>query len=391
MKIALFITTPLTEGGGAEKYFIELANNLSRLATVDVITLDHSFYRLFARSLHIVRLGNFFGQISKNKEKKKTIKKRIGNAKWKEVPFKLLEKTLQKYNVIYSKNELTEVCILKYFGYSNLPPVVIGIHTALYYPIANSLYAKLHNIIYGLLYGFLINGVSCIHANNQFTKNYVEYIWKKKSYFTPYPFDSKDFIQKAQKKQRLITFDKNKINIGFIGKLTEQKGSDDILWLINKLWEQPEITKKLHFYIIGIHDKKYAKKKILIKKQCHWLSIHSYIPHDDIPSILKEFDLILTPSHWEVFPYAVLEPQALGIPVVAFDIPGPQDIIIHNKTGMLVGTRKELLYTLIAFMEKRLQFNVNIIRKNISSSFNHKKIYNHLFDMLNNISKVKNY
>lgn len=56
---------------------------------------------------------------------------------------------------------------------------------------------------------------------------------------------------------------------------------------------------------------------------------------DDVPDLLAASDVFVFPSLWEGYPGAVLEAMALGLPVVAADIP-PTREILSPETGFLV-------------------------------------------------------
>ena len=53
-------------------------------------------------------------------------------------------------------------------------------------------------------------------------------------------------------------------------------------------------------------------------------------------------DVALVPSRQETFGQTASEPQACGVPVVAFDTTGLQDIVVHKTTGYLVRPFDEL-------------------------------------------------
>lgn len=56
---------------------------------------------------------------------------------------------------------------------------------------------------------------------------------------------------------------------------------------------------------------------------------------DDIPNLLKTFDLFCLPSFAEGLPVSVLEAMASGIPVIGSDVLGINEIISHEITGLL--------------------------------------------------------
>lgn len=56
---------------------------------------------------------------------------------------------------------------------------------------------------------------------------------------------------------------------------------------------------------------------------------------DDIPQLLACCDLFVLPSLYEGLPLSILEAMAAGRPVVASAIPGVDEAVVHNETGLL--------------------------------------------------------
>jgi glycosyltransferase involved in cell wall biosynthesis len=56
----------------------------------------------------------------------------------------------------------------------------------------------------------------------------------------------------------------------------------------------------------------------------------------DVPQLLAISDLFVLPSLWEGLPNAVLEAMAAGVPVIATNVEGAPELIVHEKTGLLV-------------------------------------------------------
>lgn len=59
------------------------------------------------------------------------------------------------------------------------------------------------------------------------------------------------------------------------------------------------------------------------------------VPPRDIPAMLAASDLYVSASKSEVMPLSAIEAQAAGLPIVAFDAPGFDEIVEHGVTGIL--------------------------------------------------------
>ena len=55
----------------------------------------------------------------------------------------------------------------------------------------------------------------------------------------------------------------------------------------------------------------------------------------DVPSFFDKIDLYVSSSLWEGLPTAILEAFAAGVPVVATDVTGNNEIVISDNTGIL--------------------------------------------------------
>ena len=52
-------------------------------------------------------------------------------------------------------------------------------------------------------------------------------------------------------------------------------------------------------------------------------------------NFLRGFDTFILPSRLEGIPRCLMESMAAGVPIIASDIPGCNDLIHNNKTGLL--------------------------------------------------------
>ena len=57
---------------------------------------------------------------------------------------------------------------------------------------------------------------------------------------------------------------------------------------------------------------------------------------EDVPRLLAAADVFCLPSHFEGLPMSVIEAMLTGLPVVATDIRGPREQVVHGETGLLV-------------------------------------------------------
>jgi glycosyltransferase involved in cell wall biosynthesis len=58
--------------------------------------------------------------------------------------------------------------------------------------------------------------------------------------------------------------------------------------------------------------------------------------HDAIPGLLQQMDVFALPSTWEGFGVSAVEASAMELPVVASNVHGVPDVVVHNRTGVLV-------------------------------------------------------
>ena len=60
---------------------------------------------------------------------------------------------------------------------------------------------------------------------------------------------------------------------------------------------------------------------------------------EDVAAVLAAADVFVLPSYFEGLPMSVIEAMLCGLPVVASDIPGPREQVVHEETGLLVPPR----------------------------------------------------
>jgi glycosyltransferase involved in cell wall biosynthesis len=66
-------------------------------------------------------------------------------------------------------------------------------------------------------------------------------------------------------------------------------------------------------------------------------SFPGLVPYESLPALLGSLDVYVQSSRAEVMSTAVMQAMAVGLPVIATDVPGLRGMIRHGETGRLVG------------------------------------------------------
>jgi len=163
----------------------------------------------------------------------------------------------------------------------------------------------------------------------------------------------------------------NEMALLSIGHLGEIKGHQDTLKALAKLTTD---SPNLHLYIAG--DGTTAEKKTLLDLAAT-LDINPYITFlgqvNNVPTWIEACDIFVQPSIEEAFGLVFVEAGAKAKPVIATAVGGIKEIIISEKTGILVPpAAPEKLSTAIATLINskalRIQYGENGFKR-VSSSF----------------------
>lgn len=119
--------------------------------------------------------------------------------------------------------------------------------------------------------------------------------------------------------------------IGFIGQMIPRKGIPHLLDVFDALYQE---DKTLQLELIGDGRERQSLEHtaggLASSEAIHFLGFRS-----DRLERLSRFDLFVMTSSLEGIPRCMMEAMAVGVPVVAYDIPGVDQLIKHRQTGML--------------------------------------------------------
>lgn len=181
--------------------------------------------------------------------------------------------------------------------------------------------------------------------------------------------------------KQTFAIDQNSMVVGSIGRLEPEKGYDVLIKAV------PLVLKnfpRTQFVIVG-EGKCRTDLDLLVKelKVQDWVRLVGL--RQDIPDLLKLFDIYVQPSRSEGQPLAITEAMATGVPVVASAVGGLKDLLLHGTAGLLVSPDNpaelsEQVCSLLAdadlrkklslqAMTKAKQFDVKVISQQYSDLY----------------------
>jgi len=138
-----------------------------------------------------------------------------------------------------------------------------------------------------------------------------------------------------EKFTRKVNHGSNRNRILFVGKLSREKGVEDLIRALSLL--PLNILSKIGVWIVGGGSPEYISYlydlagRTKVKDRITFLG---EIDWDEIPLVYKSSDVFVLPSYREGFPHVLLEAMASGVAIIATNVSGVQDII-KSDNGLL--------------------------------------------------------
>jgi len=344
-RIGFFNVNRINYTGGAEQYIKYLAHEMK---TVGCKTIYIGTYKA---ALIVGIIGSFFlGSISLNQlfiDIKKLQQDLYDNSNSELLSFSenikirtidiLMSmfgnstlKDKEKLDFILVKNEVIDMIVFLLMPIKFKKSYCI-IFTSIHYSGGKTFRSIIHNMVYeSYFYRKMLGKYDKIIVSNMDDMSLLikkHYINPKKINLIPYAI-SDSFLKFNTSTTNSSPAKETKIL--FVARLEEQKGVEDLVEII-KYFDEKNMAVK--FTIIG--NGPLRDLVVNLTNEYNNIQYFGEIDNNHMPSYYLSTDLVIVLSKWETFCYVALEAQILGVPVLSYDISGPNEIILNTISGEL--------------------------------------------------------
>lgn len=160
-------------------------------------------------------------------------------------------------------------------------------------------------------------------------------------------------VEKYRKNSKKIFLDK--LVIGFVGRISEQKNPMFLIEICEELLKRKE--KDFIFYVVGDGElREKFEEEIKNRKIEKYFFMKGW--SEKIEEEIRNFDVALMISKWEGFGLVVCEYMAALKPVIAVNVGGVKNIIRNNINGILINE-----YSSERFVKEILKIKVDNLLK----------------------------
>jgi len=326
-KLAIFTEGDLRNFGGGEKYIVELCKRLKAFDITVFSYEDDKSARLSKSEIKALL-----------KAKLKFFKTFTIPILKERIPFcfsglKILS-NLDTFDSIYiiDPSVPTIFMILMYLKMKRAKKkMIFGVHDPEFLrsqPQKNNLTRRILLCLYKPIQKAILFKIPNMHVLNTFDLRHLEELgYKGKIYYIPnFLYYDINHIRVKQNKKKFIVL--------FGGRLSiYQKGIDILIKVIQ---EVIKANKNIKFHIFGSGEDGQKLVETLSNKYPSNVKYLGFISNDQVEIEYLNASLYIMTSRIEAFPLVVLEAQAHGLPVIAFNIKGPHDIIKNDFQGKLI-------------------------------------------------------
>lgn len=242
---------------------------------------------------------------------------------------------------------------------------------------------------------FTLRNVDYCTVNSSATLKAAETYHKRNFQIIPMGVDIQKFSNVKIRENIRDKYRIDDILLIFVGRLTEKKGVKYLIQAMAKVKIRYPEAKMLIIGHGGLKDDLiHLSKRLNVDESVIWLGA---VANDLIPNYLASADIFIGPSiiaesgDTEGLGVVFLEALAAGCAVVASNVGGISDVIIHEKTGLLVEQKNpdQIVEAIIRLIEdgdlrKRLIENS---RQHVEDNFGWDKIGKKFSDLILRVSR----
>lgn len=168
---------------------------------------------------------------------------------------------------------------------------------------------------------------------------------------------------------------------GFVGRITRDKGVNELLRAYKRIINKEE---KVYLMMVGPQE----KDETIDTELYRWSLTHQRIIYTGYTSEVEEYisamDCYVLPSYREGFGMGTIEAEAMGVPVIVSNIPGPIDAMEENKTGLIVNKADDeslcnAMWTMIIDREKGVRMGLRGIEY-VRSNFEQNQLFQRILE-----------
>jgi glycosyltransferase involved in cell wall biosynthesis len=143
----------------------------------------------------------------------------------------------------------------------------------------------------------------------------------------------------SAERRREFGLEKDQKVVLFVGRLYHRKGIDTLLRSV------PPVLKEYSNVKFVISGTGFKQKEESLRNLAKELDIEDhvtflgYVPDDKLPLLYSASDIFVLPAIYENFPFAILEAQATGLPVISTKVGGIPEFLVDNQNGYVIEPR----------------------------------------------------
>lgn len=192
-----------------------------------------------------------------------------------------------------------------------------------------------------------------------------------------YPLENKNALRSQVRQLYGIT--NNAYVFGFIGRISKDKGNNELLKAFQKLVDTNSVL-----LLLGPDEGTIDKDLNNWAKELSKVIFVGQIEHDEIPKHLAAMDVLVHPTYREGFGMVLQEAMAMEVPIITTNIPGPSEVIEEGVSGVLVPSHdaKALSDAMLDFynnQKKYAQYGKNG-RVRVETFFSRPKMIHNIFE-----------